>query len=612
MTTWYEAERRRSVLHARACASMRHAAGMHFVGLDLAWGTKNPTGVAVLDDSGTLRHASTVRTDEEIVDAVRAAAPGACVVGIDAPLIVNNAKGSRPAEQALGRDFAAYEAGAHPANTGNPAFAEGTRGGRIAHLLGLDIDPASRASRRALEVYPHPATVALFRLGQSLKYKNKPGRPIEQLQGELLTLLRLLESLETAKPALRLRHSEHWQQLADTVQQATRKAQLRAAEDPIDAVICAYVAVLAHQAPERLTTYGDVATGYIVTPTLPDDLRPSRHSPTQQSRAEVVGAARREYAVQFPMVERAAAAAVELIAGVLDDAGLNYLSVDGRAKTVASFAEKASREVDGVPLYADPIRDIGDTIGVRVITYVRGDVDAVVQLLAAETEVLDDRDLGLETASEGRFGYASRHLQVRIHAEDRARHPALGDRRVQVQIRTVLQHAWAEFEHDIRYKGSIPPEQRADFDRRFTLAAGLLEVADGEFSTIRDKLRSGVAETLSSGASADRISSRELAAYLAGQYDDAAWSRADHYAWMAGLVHELGIESLTQLADTLRTVDAAPIDERMAYRTPPGAVRRLDDALLYRFGEEYVALDGNAHRVERLESRLAKLRGESS
>jgi ppGpp synthetase/RelA/SpoT-type nucleotidyltranferase len=58
-----------------------------------------------------------------------------------------------------------------------------------------------------------------------------------------------------------------------------------------------------------------------------------------------------------------------------------------------------------------------------------------------------------------------------------------------VQIRTVLQHAWAEFEHDIRYKGTIPDEHAPDLDRRFTLAAGLLELADREFSTIRDRLQ---------------------------------------------------------------------------------------------------------------------------
>ncbi|MFC6703873.1 DUF429 domain-containing protein [Flexivirga alba] len=257
---------------------------MHFVGIDLAWGLKNPTGVAVLDETGTLCHASAVRTDDEIVAVVRAAVPGGCLVGIDAPLIVVNPKGSRAAERALGRDFAAYEAGAHPSNTGNPAFADGTRAGRIAGLLDLDMDPESHGPRRALEVYPHAATVALFRLGRSLKYKNKPGRSVDQLQAEMLTLIRLLESLETAKPALRLKHSAHWQQLADSVQSATQKAQLRRAEDAIDAVICAYVAMLAHEAPERVTRYGDYATGYIVTPTLPEGMQPSRRS--AKGRAE--------------------------------------------------------------------------------------------------------------------------------------------------------------------------------------------------------------------------------------------------------------------------------------------------------------------------------------
>jgi PmbA protein len=43
-----------------------------------------------------------------------------------------------------------------------------------------------------------------------------------------------------------------------------------------------------------------------------------------------------------------------------------------------------------------------------------------------------------------------------------------------IQLRTVLQHAWAEFEHEIRYKGTVPSEHASDLDRRFTLAAGLL------------------------------------------------------------------------------------------------------------------------------------------
>jgi ppGpp synthetase/RelA/SpoT-type nucleotidyltranferase len=319
------------------------------------------------------------------------------------------------------------------------------------------------------------------------------------------------------------------------------------------------------------------------------------------------------YATDHDNLVLAGAEAVELITSVLDEAGINYLTVSGRTKSIASFAEKATRSADGVRLYSDPLREIGDQLGVRVITYVRDDVDAVADLLGDQVVVNDDRDLGRETASEGRFGYASRHLQIALDAarESQPAYAHLRGRNVQVQIRTVLQHAWAEFEHDIRYKGTVPAEHAHDFDRRFTLAAGLLELADQEFATIRDRLRGPVSQAdrgHHDALDADpRLESRELAAFLAGQYADAGWSRSDHYAWVSGLLLELGITSLDELGIVLRAIDEESIRERMDYRYPPGAVRRLDDALLATYGEEYVALHGNAHRVAALRARLDKL-----
>jgi len=57
----------------------------------------------------------------------------------------------------------------------------------------------------------------------------------------------------------------------------------------------------------------------------------------------------------------------------------------------------------------------------------------------------------------------------------------------------------------------------------------------------------------------------------------------------------------------LRDVDSSAVTAAMGYRYPPGAVRRLDDDLLSRFGDTYVALHGNAHRREALEARRANL-----
>ena len=161
--------------------------------------------------------------------------------------------------------------------------------------------------------------------------------------------------------------------------------------------------------------------------------------------------------------------------------------------------------------------------------------------------LLDDRDMGLETAREGRWGYASRHLLVGVEGEQQ---PA------SIQVRTVLQHAWAEFEHDIRYKGSIPAEHAPDLDRRFTLAAGLLELADREFTAIRERLR--VTMTGEETAEQDerradpRIATPVLATYLGNRYADAGWSRTDHYGWISGLLLELGITSLDELTHAAR------------------------------------------------------------
>ncbi len=593
---------------------------MIHIGVDLAWGTKRPTGLAVLDGSGRLLHVSAAHTDEEILTALAPYAEGDCLVAIDAPLIVTNPTGNRPAEAALNKDFARFDAGAHPSNTGKPEFSGVPRGAELCQALGLDMNPRSGRKRRAIEVYPHPATVALFRLGRTLKYKHKPGRDLEGLRAELLTLMGLVEGLSAAEPALHLDGEGYadnggsgagWAELRRRVETASRKSQLRVVEDQVDAVLCAYVALFAASRPSDTTTYGDFETGYILTPTLPPDLSPSPRPP----RAPAISADPvREYSLGHPALAAAGDQFLALVTAILDEAGINYLSVTGRTKTVASFAEKVRRTKDGVPLYSDPLREITDTIGIRVITYVHSDVSAVADLLRDQVVIHDDRDMGRETAQEGRFGYASRHLLIGVDAA-REGHPAyelLRGRQAQVQIRTVLQHAWAEFEHDIRYKGTMPDEHARDFDRRFTLAAGLLELADREFSTIRDTLRSSATSATDGDVAPDddpRIDPRELAAFLAGQYAEAGWSRTDHYAWISGLLLELGIVSLDELSDVLRGGDEEAIRTRMDYRYPPGAVRRLDDALLAAYGSAYVGLSGNAHRRASLESRLERLTG---
>jgi ppGpp synthetase/RelA/SpoT-type nucleotidyltranferase len=311
------------------------------------------------------------------------------------------------------------------------------------------------------------------------------------------------------------------------------------------------------------------------------------------------------YAERQPELQHVTDRYVTLVTTLLDDAGINYLTVSGRTKSVASFAAKAARAAAGSPAHEDPLTGITDQVGVRVVAYLLSEVEAVAELLADQFTILDDRDMGRETASQGRFGYASRHLLVSAAGRGEG-----WEQPASVQVRTVLQHAWAEFEHDIRYKGTVPEEHAPDLDRRFTLAAGLLELADREFTAIRERIQVAGPARAEEDANDPRISGHDLAAFLTGQYADAGWSRTDHYTWISGLLLELGITSLDELAALLASVDSAAINERLEYKYAPGAVRRLDDALLAVFGNRYLDLHGNAHRRGLLATRLEKLRGD--
>jgi predicted RNase H-like nuclease len=250
---------------------------VNFVGLDLAWGAVKRSGIAALDASDRLTYVGDAVTDDDILDAVAPYVEGQGVVAVDAPLVVTNPTGMRPAEIDISRVFGPFHAGAFPAALDkfpNP------RGARLVKALGLDVDPRSTGPRRAIEVFPHPATVALFRLGRTFKYKAKKGRTLESRRSEFLKFMVAIEGLATSSVPMHVAVNDDWNRLRQAVEQAQRPVDLDRAEDPVDAVMCAYIALYAERRPDGTTIYGDFpANGYILTPTLPPDLRPTPPTP---------------------------------------------------------------------------------------------------------------------------------------------------------------------------------------------------------------------------------------------------------------------------------------------------------------------------------------------
>jgi predicted RNase H-like nuclease len=235
------------------------------LGIDLAWGERQRTGLCVIAGDRVL-DSTHARTDDEIVAwSARWAAPADEVVaGIDAPLIVPNVTGRRPCEAVFCDAFRGCQAGVYPANRSLPAFRARIRGAELAARLGLSVDPAAgraRPVRVALEIYPHSAMVSLFALERTLKYKARHARDVRT--AAFHEMLHGLQGLAAADPPLDVKTSPRWEAL----HAAVGAGQGHRVEDELDAYVCAYAAVYHDRwHGRRSLVVGDVARGYIVTP----------------------------------------------------------------------------------------------------------------------------------------------------------------------------------------------------------------------------------------------------------------------------------------------------------------------------------------------------------
>ena len=258
---------------------------MRFIGLDLAWGAKNPSAAVTLEWNAATQSlmpisvAEMLTDDDSICGYIRGndADGGGLIVGVDAPLDVPNETGERPVESILRRCFGKYQAGAHPAN--RSLYKGDIRGERLARRFHSEYTLLSRYdfarhdpnTRNVIEVFPHPAMVVLFGLDKTLKYKLKKGRDTASRMAEFARFSEGLRSLQNAEPTLETPewlHSPDWFRTNPIVTQSA----LKRIEDTMDALVCAYVAAYFWYwgEGEKCMVIGDKATGYVVTPITPE------------------------------------------------------------------------------------------------------------------------------------------------------------------------------------------------------------------------------------------------------------------------------------------------------------------------------------------------------
>jgi ppGpp synthetase/RelA/SpoT-type nucleotidyltranferase len=159
------------------------------------------------------------------------------------------------------------------------------------------------------------------------------------------------------------------------------------------------------------------------------------------------------YAAQMEDTERAARLIRDEVERVVRDTGAFVQIVGARAKTVNSLRAKLRRKQ-----YKRPIQRLMDLIGVRVITYYRDAVDPIVARLRDTFEINEKdtidkrRALGLRE-----FGYRSVHVIARLRPTQllALANSPVRKRWFEIQVRSIVEHAWAEIEHEIVYKSGV-------------------------------------------------------------------------------------------------------------------------------------------------------------
>ncbi|NDJ19577.1 DUF429 domain-containing protein [Myxacorys almedinensis A] len=236
---------------------------MKFIGVDLGW-SSNPSGVCCLALQGMQLELVDLRRESSFAEVLawidrQVGATDAAMIAIDAPTLIPNQTGMRSPDRLAHKIFGRYHAGCYPANLGLP-FAERTVG------FGLSLEARNfehapeilpqTLGRYQIEVFPHPAMVHLFGLERIIKYKK--GTVSDRRSGLAILRQHILEDLPKLEPRLDLK-------ILPEV--PLRGVAIKALEDQLDSIICAYVA--AHWwywGLEKNLVLGDREEGYIVVP----------------------------------------------------------------------------------------------------------------------------------------------------------------------------------------------------------------------------------------------------------------------------------------------------------------------------------------------------------
>ena len=196
---------------------------------------------------------------------------------------------------------------------------------------------------------------------------------------------------------------------------------------------------------------------------------------------------RAEYAKVRPLYESLAQEVQHILETKLAEAGLQPASISHRAKDVDSFAEKITRKH-----YSNPLQQTTDLAGVRVVCTYESELPKAAEVIEANFDVCERvdkaRDLGVD-----RMGYNGKAFVVRLGTRYAGgRYENITNLPCEMQVRTILQDAWAIIVHQLDYKNEEATPER--LRRDLYNVASLLEVAQKIFDLVKEKRAAYVSE----------------------------------------------------------------------------------------------------------------------
>lgn len=195
----------------------------------------------------------------------------------------------------------------------------------------------------------------------------------------------------------------------------------------------------------------------------------------------------RNYALELPRLKELSEKAELLVREILKSSGVEIHQISSRVKSTSSLRRKIRRKN-----YDNPRAQVTDRVGVRVITFYAPDVYRVEDQLRREFRVNKKKSSDkLILLGPREFGLRTVQLVVQLDAKrsQNAEYALLRGAWFEIQVRSILEHAWAEIEHRVVYKSGV--EYPAHVRRQFAAAAGALEMLDREFYAMkleRDRL----------------------------------------------------------------------------------------------------------------------------